>query len=120
MSSSREAFEQLNNWKSKSTKLFLHSAENGLTVWCAGTLQHVASSELHFGIEGIDGRDFLISMVTSFADFTLLDNRDSSHFFALGREKTDFGTVLQIDLRPGGSRVILAELFSGVINVSPK
>jgi hypothetical protein len=58
-------------------------------------------------------------MVTSFADFTLLDNRDSSHFFALGREKTDFGTVLQINLRPG-ARVVLAELFSDAINVSPK
>ena len=84
MSSSSEALQQLNNWKSKSTKLFMSWAISGVTGWCEGILKHYSSGELHFGVEKIDGRDFLFVInihLTYGPRFQFLDARDAVPFF---------------------------------------
>src|SRR5216684_4311199 len=119
MSSSTEAFTQLNNWKSGSTKLFMYWAISTVTGWCVGTLMHASSAELHFGIEGIDGKNFLFVVnvhSTYHPRFRFLDTREGVPFFAPQRGWSEFGKVLEISLQVdqhGGSkgRVLLAELF---------
>ena len=84
MTSSAEALAQLNAWKSESTELFMSWAISTTNGWCAGTLMHVSSSELHFGIEGIDGKDFLFVVnvhATYHPRFKFLDARDGVPFF---------------------------------------
>jgi hypothetical protein len=110
-------FQQLRKWKDASTKVYLHSSRGGFQVWCEGVLKHVAGAEVDFGMKDVDGKEFLITIVTSQAKFTIVDNRDTWHFFAPARKKTDFGTVVQIDLGSEG-RITLAELFSASVDVS--
>jgi len=119
MSSSTEAFAQLNDWKSASTRLFMYWAISGVTGWCVGTLMHAASSELHFGIEGIDGKDFLFVVnvhSTNNPRFRLLDAREGVPFFAPQRERSEFGKVLEISLEvdqhgESKGKVLFAEVF---------
>ena len=120
MVSSSEALAQLNEWKSRSAKLFMYWAMSGVTGWCVGVLMHVASSELHFGIETINGKDFLFVInvhPTYQPRFRFVDNRESWQFFAPQRERSEFRKALEINLhvdaRSGESsgKVILAEVF---------
>jgi len=119
MSSSTEAFAQLNNWKSGSTKLFMYWAISTVTGWCVGTLMHASSAELHFGIEGIDGKNFLFVVnvhSTYHPRFRFLDTREGVPFFAPQRERSEFGKVLEISLEvdqhgESKGKVLLAELF---------
>jgi hypothetical protein len=118
MTSRDEAFAQLNEWKSKAAKLFLYWAMFGVSGWCVGTLQHV-KSEVHFGIDGIDGKNFLfvINLHEIYgARYKLGGNPESWPFFAPQRELHQFGNVLEILLlgnEPGqvAGKVVLAEVF---------
>ena len=115
--SREEAISQLNKWKTASTRLFFHSSSmHGLTTRCVGTLQHVSSTEVSFGINEIDGRDLLFTINLHDANFKWVDNRDDWQFFAPGRKKTAFGLVLEVDLKPGG-RILFAELFSSAVEM---
>jgi hypothetical protein len=115
--SKEEALSQLNKWKTASARLFFHSSSmHGLTTRCVGTLQHVSSSEVSFGIDEIDGRDLLFTVNLHEANFKWVDNRDDWQFFAPGRKKTAFGLVLELDLKPGG-RILFAELFSSAVEM---
>jgi hypothetical protein len=119
MNTSTEAFAQLDNWKSKSTKLFMYWAISSASGWCVGVLMHTSSSELHFGIEGIDGKDFLFVVnvhSTYNPRFRFLDTRENWPFFAPQRERSEFGKVLEISLHvdqlgESKGKVLLAELF---------
>jgi hypothetical protein len=82
-------------------------------------MQHVSSAELHFGIDGIDGRDFLFVVnvhPTYGSRFRFVDNREEWQFFAPQRKRSEFGKALEITLM-GDSRdevrgkVIFAEVF---------
>jgi hypothetical protein len=42
--------------------VFHSSSMHGLTTRCVGTLQHVSSSEVSFGIDEMDGRDLLFTV----------------------------------------------------------
>jgi hypothetical protein len=114
------AFDQMHQWKSTSAKLFLSWSISGVKGWCVGTLQHVSEAELHFGIPGIDGKDFLFVInvhPTYGSRFQFVDNRDAWQFFAPQREKDEFGKALEIALRGDSpseirGKVILAEVFS--------
>ena len=118
MASRDEAFAQLNEWKRKSAKLFFHWAAAGAHGWCVGKLEHVAS-EVHFGIEGIDGKDFLFVMnlhPTYQARYKLGGNPETWPFFAPQRELNQFGNVLEVFTGEGesgeaGGRFVLAEVF---------
>jgi hypothetical protein len=90
-------------------------------------LAHVSGSELIFGIEGIEPRDFLFSVNFHSATFSLLEvEEETSLIFAPGRNARDLGTVFAIDLlgedpREVKARVVLAELFPAkFIDVKPK
>ena len=108
---------QLNKWKNASTRLFFHSSSmHGLTTRRVGTLQHVSSTEVSFGINEIDGRDLLFTVNLHDANFKWVDNRDDWQFFAPGRKKTAFGLVPEADLKPGG-RILFAELFSSAVEM---
>jgi hypothetical protein len=119
MSSSSEAFAQLNEWKSRSAKLFMHWSFSTAHGWCVGLLKHVSSSELHFGIDTIDGKDFLFVInvhATYNPRFSFVDNREAWQFFAPRRERSEFGKGLRIDLQVDASgesqgKIILAEVF---------
>jgi hypothetical protein len=119
MSSSTEALAQLNKWKSESTKLFMSWAISTVNGWCVGTLMHASSSELHFGIEGIDGKDFLfvVNVHSSYGPrFKFLDARDGVPFFSPRSGATRFGKILEISLAVDSTgqrqgRVVIAEVF---------
>ena len=119
MSSSAEVFAQLSKWKSGSAKLYMSWAISGVLGWCIGVLKHVASSELHFGIDTIDRKDFLfvINVHSTYQpQFRFVDNREAWQFFAPQRERSEFGKTLEIMLRGSGAdeyggKVILAEVF---------
>jgi len=118
MSSSTEDFpDKLKEWKSASASLFLHATLGGMTVWAVGVLKHVSSAELHFGIEGIEGTDFLVTVNLSEARLAWVDNRDIPQFFSVGRPKTTFGKVLEIRLRGREGRIVFAELFPDTFDV---
>src|ERR1700687_39880 len=111
MSSSAEVFAQLGKWKISPAKLYMG--------WCIGVLKHVASSELHFGIDTIDRKDFLfvINVHSTYQpQFRFVDNREAWQFFAPQRDRSEFGKTLEIMLRGSGAdeygdKVILAEVF---------
>src|SRR5579871_5689638 len=120
-----DAIAQFNEWKEKSTPLFMHWSLGGASGWCKGILTLAGSSELHFSIETIEGKDFLFVInvhLTYDPRFRLVDNRESFQFFAPQRHLTQFGKVLEINLRGNRreeerGRVILAEIFPKVIDV---
>jgi hypothetical protein len=114
MISSSEALDQLNRWKSASTKLFLWSLAAGTQVWCEGTLKHVSSGSLEFGRPEIAGSDFTFVVNLDNPVFKILDNRDASHFWSAGRKRTEFGVVIEMKL-PRGAQVVFAEFFPGTI-----
>jgi hypothetical protein len=119
MSSSTEALAQLNKWKSESTKLFMSWASSTVHGWCVGTLTLAGSSELHFQIQGVDGKDFLFvaNVHSTYGPrFKFLDARDGVPFFTPRSGATRFGKILEISLevdqlgqRKG--RVLFAEVF---------
>jgi len=119
MSSSSEALAQLNEWKSRSAKLFLHWAISTAHGWCVGSLKHAALSEIHFGIDGIDGKDclFVINVHPTYHPrFRFVDNSEGLQFFAPRRERSEFGKTLEISLQvdqygESKGKVILAEVF---------
>ncbi len=119
MSSSSEALEQLNKWKSESTKLFMSWSASIAHGWCTGVLTNVPP-ELHFEIDGIDGRDCLFVFnvhPTYHPRFKFLDTRDGVPFFSPRSGPTRFGKILEISLsvdREGNrkGRVVFAEHFS--------
>jgi hypothetical protein len=114
-----EAIAQLKKWKNESTPVFMHWSFGGVSGWCKGVLKLAGSAELHFGIETIDGKDFLFLINvhrTYNPQFRFMDNRESFQFFAPQRELTQFGKVLEITSQ-GSGRVILAEIFSKAIEV---
>jgi hypothetical protein len=124
--SSHEALTLLNKWKSGSTKLFIFSANCGLSCGFAGFVTHVAESALHFEIEGISVKDFNFWVNCHSASFSLVElEEESSLIFAPGRNARDLGTVLAVDLpgdEPGEieARVVLSELFSAkFIDIKP-
>ena len=120
-----EAVAQLNKWKSESTPLFMHWSLGGVTGWCKGILKLAGSAELHFGIETIDGKDFLFVINvhrTRNPRFRFVDNRESFQFFAPQRDLTEFGKMLEIVLYEDGrdevrGRVFLAEVFPKALEV---
>lgn len=120
-----EAIEQLNKWKSGATPLFMHWSLGGVTGWCKGILTHSGKAELQFGIETVDGKDFLFVINvhhTYHPRFRFLDNRETFQFFAPQRDLSQFGTVLEITLHGDGQgevrgRVILAEVFPKAIEL---
>jgi hypothetical protein len=111
-----EISSQLNKWKDSSTRLFFQSLGGGITTWCIGTLQHVSSAELHFGIDHVDGRNLLFVVNILDARFRWVDNRDMPQFFSVGRSKSEFGRVLEINLKPGG-KAIFAEFFGKPVDL---
>jgi hypothetical protein len=114
-----EAIARLNEWKSGLTPLFMHWSLGGVTGWCKGVLKLAGSAELHFGIDTIDGKDFLFVINvhrTHNPRFRFVDNRESFQFFAPQRNLSQFGKVLEITLYEDArdevrGRVILAEVF---------
>src|ERR1700674_1119070 len=99
MSSSAEVFAQLGKWKIGPAKLYMSWAISGVSGWCIGVLKHVASSELHSGIDTIDRKDFLfvINVHSTYQpQFRFVDNRDAWQFFAPQRERSEFGKTLEI------------------------
>ncbi len=105
-----EIVSHLNKWKDTSTRLFFQSLAGGITTWCIGTLKHVSSAELHFGIDRVDGRDLLFVLNVHDARLTWMDDRDMPQFFSVGRSRSEFGRVLEISLKPG-AKAIFAEFF---------
>ena len=120
MISASEALVQLQKWKDESTKLFMHWSISTANGWCVGSLTHAASSEIHFGIDGIDGKDFLFVInihPTYYPHFKFVDNREAWQFFAPQRERSEFGQGLQIDLQvdqhgESKGKIVLAEVFA--------
>lgn len=116
MTSRDEAFAQLKQWENTSAKLFLYWAASGVHRWCVGPLQHVAS-EVHFGIDGIDAKNFLFiinSHPTYGARYMVGGNPETRPFFAPQRDLRQFANMLEILPRgnePQGGKVVLAELF---------
>jgi len=116
--SSAEAKAQLSKWKDEKTKLFLHWSASTAHGWCVGFLRN-AGSELLFEAEGVDGVDCLFVVnahETYHPRFRFLDINEGLPFFAPRRERSQFGTVLEIALevdRNGESkgRVVFAEIF---------
>jgi hypothetical protein len=105
-----EILSQLNKWKNSSARLFFQSFGGGITTWCVGNLQHVSSAELHFGMDRVDGRDLLFVVNIHDARLRWVDNRGVMQFFSVGRSRSEFGQVLEINLKPGG-KAIFAEVF---------
>jgi hypothetical protein len=119
MISSAEALEQLNKWKSASTKLFFNSLAGGMQAWCEGTLKHVSSGSLQFGRDDVDEPDLLFVVTLDDATFAFVDNRETSQFWGAGRTKAVFGSVLEITLHRG-ARVVFAEFFPRTIETPPE
>ncbi len=44
--------------------------------------------------------------------------RESMQFFSVGRSKTAFGLVMEVNLKPGG-KAIFAELFGEPVEIAP-
>jgi len=118
MTSSRDAHTQLQKWKNESTKLFISWPASTIHGWCIGRLSH-AASELHFEVEGVDGRDTLIVVNihdTYHPRFKFLDTAEGLPFFAPHSEHTHYGTILEIGLQVDQygqrqGRVVFAEFF---------
>src|SRR5260370_37465724 len=106
MSSSSEALAQLNEWKSRSAKLFMYWAISTAHGWCVGSLKN-APPEMHFGIDGIDGKDclFVINVHPTYHPrFRFVDNREGLQFFAPQRGRSEFVKTLEIILKEDQSR----------------
>jgi hypothetical protein len=66
----------------------MYWALSGVSAWCEGILKHYSSGELHFGIEKIDGGDFMFVINIHFTNhprFQFLNTNDGVPFFAPGR-----------------------------------
>ena len=113
--SSEDAIALLNKWKGGSAKVCVASAFSGVQWWFVGEVVHASRSELHFGVPGIDSKDFLFVVVCSDARFSVLTiDEPTSYFFSPRRDFRDFGGILEVALgkpRNTDLRVIIAELF---------
>ena len=108
-SSLEDALSLLKNWKSDSAEIYLVSIGSGIKFWCKGVLEHVAFGEVHFGMRGVEGRDFSIIVSMRDAGFEYRDSREPLHFWPAGRDRLLFEDALEVRFSNGDS-VTLAKL----------
>ena len=111
----------LHIWQKTSAKLFLNFAGAGATIRCLGTLKHASATELLFGRDDVDSKDFTLVFNVQSAHFSFMDNRDVWQYWARpDAPERGFGESLKIFLLPGskGATVVLAEVLGKVISAA--